>query len=395
MSKATVFIVFFASIFFHAGAYGLTFMLPRLFDGFGANEKDVGAMLMVTTVATLVAVYFSGHLADKFGRVATLGLACFSIAWALFLFGSAHALGVSLVVASCCLGAGWGLTYSLAPVVVTQLVRKDERVRYFALLSVFLMAGFGLAPVMSAVLEEHGFTVSDAFHVTAALCAFSGVLFLSLITPIRRLTAATGQAAASRLTLGSVKAVLNTRALRPIIMVWLGASVFAGMNNFQTVFADIRNLDYADYFLAYTLTVLVCRILLAKFKGGESPYATIAGLQYVMCGSIVLFIVMGGNQSLYILVAILFGIGYGASYPVLAAMAANDAKEGLEPQTLQIFAFAYFVGIFGFPLAAGWIIVEAGVIPLLIIVALLAAVEASMAAMREWSDRAVPALARS
>ncbi len=56
MSRFIVFSLFFLAVFLQAGAYGLTFMLPKLFAGFGANEKDVGFMLMITTVATLVAV---------------------------------------------------------------------------------------------------------------------------------------------------------------------------------------------------------------------------------------------------------------------------------------------------------------------------------------------------
>ncbi len=75
MSRFLVFFLYFTAIFLQAGAYGLTFMIPRLFDSFGANEKVVGAMLMVTTISTLVTVYFSGHLSDLFGRLRTLGAA--------------------------------------------------------------------------------------------------------------------------------------------------------------------------------------------------------------------------------------------------------------------------------------------------------------------------------
>ena len=56
MPRFLVFFLYFTAIFLQAGAYGLTFMLPRLFDSFGANEKVVGAMLMVTTISTLVTV---------------------------------------------------------------------------------------------------------------------------------------------------------------------------------------------------------------------------------------------------------------------------------------------------------------------------------------------------
>lgn len=382
MSRSIVFILFFLAIFMQAGAYGLTFMLPKLFASFGANEKDVGFMLAITTMATLITVYFSGHLSDRFGRVATLGIACFSIALALFLYGWAQSVGIYLILASIFLGSGWGLTYSLAPVTLTELINADERVQYFALLSVFVMAGFGLSPVMSAQMLAAGFSVADAFYITAALCAVSGFIFLTLIKPIRAHALISGAEPRSGLTLSSIGLVLKSRALTPVIMVCLGASVFAGMSNFQTVFAENRGLDYAAYFLAYTITVIVFRVVLSRFKGGKSPYRTIAVLQYVMFGSVVLFMVIGGNQTLYITVAILFGIGYGVSYPILVAMAANDADADLVPQTLQLFALTYFIGVFGFPLIAGWLIVEMGTMPLLILVAVLAVVEATMAARR-------------
>jgi MFS family permease len=391
MSRFVTLAFYFFAAFLQAGAYGLTFMLPRLFADFGANEKNVGVMLIVAAVATLLSVYFSGHLADRFGRVVTLGLAGYVIALGLFLFGWAQALGADLVLASILLGVGWGLSYTLTPVVLTRIIRQDERVRYFALLSVFIMAGFGLSPVMASSMENAEFSVSQAFYAMAALCIVSGSLFLALATPVRTLSADSGREPSSSLTIFSVMRILKSRALLPVVMVWIGASVFAGMNNFQTVFADAQQLNYSDYFLAYTITVIVCRILLAGSRGGNAPYAMIAALQYIMCASIVLFMFINGNQPLYILVAILFGIGYGASYPVLAAMAANDADEDLVPQTLQLFALTYFIGIFGFPLVAGWLIVEHGVLSLLTGIALLAAIEATLAGSRYLADRAIVA----
>lgn len=95
-----MFALYFTAVFLQAGAYGLTFMLPRLFDSFGASEKTVGQMLFVTTIATLITVYFSGHLSDIFGRLRTLAIACLAIAAALYLYGSVHSVGSGLVLAS-------------------------------------------------------------------------------------------------------------------------------------------------------------------------------------------------------------------------------------------------------------------------------------------------------
>lgn len=386
MSRTFTFILLLLAVFLQAGAYGLTFLLPRLFEQFGADEKAVGATLLVATVSTLIAVYYSGHLSDVFGRVMTLALACLSIAASMALFGITESTGIVPVVASLLMGAGWGLTYALVPVVLTRLVSSNERVRYFALNSVVLMAGFGLSPVMGAEIEKAGGTVADAFLIMSGLCVASAVLFYILIQPVRTHAINAGPEASSRLSVVSIGEILRSRALLSVIMVCIGASIFAAMNNFQTVFADARGLDYANFFLTYTITVVICRIALAQFKGGSHPFLTIAALQYVMAASVLLFIYSGDSVPAYILVAILFGIGYGASYPILAAMAANNADETLVPQTLQLFALTYFIGIFGFPLVAGWMIVEMGIPALLFLIFGLAALEASMAAWRSRQD---------
>lgn len=382
MSRGVMFGVYLLAVCLQAGAYGLTFMLPRLFAHIGGDEKAVGASLVIATISTLVAVYYAGHLSDWIGRVGTLALACLIIAAALVLYGGASAVGLRTDAASALLGVGWGITYALAPVLLTCLVRSEERVRYFALHSVVLMAGFGLSPVVADAMETAGATLEDAFYLIAAACVLSAVLFLSLIPAVARFTITQSQNTSARLSLRTIAEILRTRAVLPVIMVCLGASVFAGMNNFQTVFADLRGLDYTDFFLVYTVTVVICRIALARFTGGARPYVTIAMLQYVMAASVAVFCVSGGNQTAYILVAVLFGVGYGASYPILAAMAAGDARSDLVSQTLQLFALSYFIGIFGFPLVAGWIIVDLGAGVLLVVLSVVAMVEATMALVR-------------
>ena len=339
-------------------------------------------MLIVTTATTLLAVYYSGHFSDLIGRVNTLATSGCIVALALFCFGWANSKGILLVIASSLLGFAWGLIYTLTPIVLTRITTADQRVRYFSLLSVFIMAGFGLSPVMAAKLEAAGLRIADAFYLMSALCLVGAFILFLLSTSIKKMSVTEGTEPRSSITISSLSLIINSKAIVPVIMACIGACVFAGMTNFQTVFAEAQNLNYSDYFLAYTLTVIVCRILLVGFKGGKSPYATIAILQAIMAISVVLFIFVDGNQVFYILVGILFGIGYGASYPILAAMAANDAEENLMPQTLQLFSLTYFIGIFGFPLIVGWIITEVSVLTLLAIITILAVIEASMAFYR-------------
>ena len=387
MSRAVLLALFLLAVFLQAGTYGLTFLLPDLFATFGADERAVGSMLAITTMVTLTTVYFSGHLSDALGRMRTLGLSGFTITGALFLYAGAQGIGVRLILASALIGFGWGLMYTLAPVVLTRLSDGSNRVRLFSLYSVFMMAGFGVSPVYASWLEAWGFGLRDAFRMVGIFCAISGAIFLALRPVMTRHAVAEAAGTRSRLSLGAVSAIMRSRGRLPVVMVCLGASVFAGVNNFQTVIAKSEGLDYADYFLVYTGTTVLCRIAFAGYSGGASPYRIIGLLQIVMCAGVLAFLFIDGNQTVYLLCAILFGIGYGASYPVLAAMAANDAEEGLVAQTVQLFSLTYFIGIFGFPYVAGWLLVEHGIPAMLLVVAVLAAIEATMALGRYRGDR--------
>ena len=388
MSRTIILSLYFTACFVQSGTYGLTFLLPDLFQTFGANEKNVGQMLAVTTVATLIVVYFAGHLSDKIGRMRTLSLSGVLIAASLMLFSMATSVGLILIIASIVLGFGWGLFYSLIPVVLTRITDAHERIKIFAVLSVFVMGGFGLSPVLAAWLQTIEVSIAETFQLMGLLCLGSGALFFAITTHVQTLAKNATTQPTSRLDWSSLKRIMQSPAWLPITMACIGASVFAGMNNFQTVFANARGLDYSIFFLTYTITVLSCRLLLISFQGGTSPYRTIAIMQVAMTASVVVFIMMENTEPLYILVAFMFGIGYGASYPILTAMAANDANADLVPQTLQLFALSYFIGVFGFPLIAGSLIVWVGHTPLLIIVALLASIEASMAALRSRNLKA-------
>ena len=387
MTLRTTLAIYFTATFLQAGTYGLTFLLPPLFNAFGANEKDVGTVLAFTAASTLITVLYLGHIVAWIGRLNAIGAASVLIALSLFMFGRASDFDATLILAGMLLGSGWGLFYVLTPVVLTEIVRKDERVRVFTLLSVFIMAGFGLSPVLGYLLVDAGFEIGLTFTLTAALCLVSGAVFVGLRGAIKSLSHGEVPAIGGGLNFPSLIAVFRSRAARPIIMVGLGASVFAAVTNFQTVYADQNGLEYATYFLTYTITVIICRIVFAEFVGGRFPYGSIAFLLAVMTMSVASLLFFTEGRLTYIIGAFLFGVGYGVSYPIVKAMAANDADpRQLEP-TMQLFGVSYFIGVFGFPFAAGWIITIHGIFTLLSVAVVLSAIECLMALHRFLLDR--------
>ncbi len=378
-----MFFWFFVATFFQAGTYGLTFLLPVLFSNIGGNEKDVGTVLLCTAIATILIVLYSGHITDRLGRMNTITYSGVIIAVSLYIFSVISSITVFTYIAGALLGIGWGLFYTLTPVVLTTITAPEERVRYFTLLSVFIMAGFGLSPVIGKYLDQMGYGISAVFLLTATLCLASAVIFwlMSFIIPENGSKQNTPSTQA-KLTYASLVRLLKSRALIPIIMVGLGASVFAGVTNFQTEYATQNGQDYSFYFITYTIAVIVCRVIFVEFVGGEKPYFAIFILLVVMSISILVFIYLDNRQWMYIVGALLFGIGYGVSYPVVKAMAANEAEKDILPQTMQIFGISYFLGVFAFPLIAGIMITEIGMLSLMIIVLALSIIECGLAFCR-------------
>ena len=65
-------------------------------------------------------------------------------------------------------------------------------------------------------------------------------------------------------------------------------------------------------------------------------------------------------------------MGYGLTYSVINGLVANEAPAGTTSQALLLFSLGYFVGVFGFPMLAGRIIVEYGLQSLLLSVTAVA-----------------------
>ena len=70
------------------------------------------------------------------------------------------------------------------------------------------------------------------------------------------------------------------------------------------------------------------------------------------------------------------------TYSVINGLAANEAPAGLMPQSLLLFSLAYIIGVFGFPLIAGNLIVSSGVQTMLYVVLMLAVLNFALVLFR-------------
>jgi MFS family permease len=113
-------------------------------------------------------------------------------------------------------------------------------------------------------------------------------------------------------------------------------------------------------------------MLIAGFVVKRDPLRASCLLSGLMLASIALFAFGVHSAFSYLLAALMLGVGYGLTYSVINGLAANEAPTGTTSQALLLFSLSYFIGVFGFPLLAGKIIVEHGMPTLLLTVLLVA-----------------------
>lgn len=351
-------------------SYGATFLLSLLIGARGGNEHDAGSVISAAMLSTFAAVIVSGHLSDWLGAARSIALFGLLLVVASLGFATAPGFGTLMLFFGLLLGLGWGVFYTLGPIIVASLVTPAQRAKYFALLSGSMMTGIGSGPLLGRAASALGYPVTAAFYLAAMASLLGVLLFWRLHGQLKKVPSP--NTVVARISWRATLQVLSSRAVFPIIMVGLGGCVFGGLSSFQTSYANSRALDYSLFFFGFMGAAISSRMVIAGFVVKRDPLRASCLLSGLMMGSIVLFGFVVDSAISYVLAAMMLGVGYGLTYSVINGLAANEAPSGTTSQALLLFSLAYFIGVFGFPLLAGKIIVEQGMTTLLLTVLIVA-----------------------
>jgi MFS family permease len=287
------------------------------------------------------------------GRSVAFGAGCLVVA--SLGFALVTQLGAALWLCGLVLGIGWGVFYTLGPIMVAAMIEPARRTHCFALLSGSMLTGIGSGPLAGKVAGHFGLPVQSAFICAAMAALLGGVYFW-------RLGRAQGVAPQRvQLSVPAAWQVLRCKSALSILMVGLGGAIFGGLGSFQTSYAKSLGLDYSLFFLSFMGAAICCRLFIAGWVVRRDPLACSAVLTTLMLIAVVGFGEWVHNSLGYGLTAALLGVGYGLNYSVINGLAANEAPPGLTAQALLLFSLSYFVGVFGFPFLAGQLIAEGGV----------------------------------
>lgn len=370
-----------------AAGYGATFLLTEHFRALGGSEIEVGQVLGGAVVGTLIGVPVVGWLGERFGGARLACQGSLLLALGYFMLASLTSLSWPIVVAGVLIGLGWGTFYLAAPMAVSERVTDADRGFWFTRFGAFQMAGIGGGPMLALLLADR-FQVPAAsiFRFVAMGCCLAAACLWTFESVLSRHGPTAGQARGgtqqSANWILSLGPIARTRARYPILMVGLGACVFAGMMTFQSSLVRESGLNAGVYFTTYAIVVVVARIVLAAtIMRADGDMVSIILLVLMSAGVLAMFAIDLGPV-VQIASALLLALGYGLVYTVIQTQAVNDAPERYRNGALTWFVISYFLGIFGFPAIGGWVLVGAGQTAFLVLVLGCATLELLIAVIR-------------
>ncbi|MGR9204032.1 MFS transporter [Rhizobium leguminosarum] len=361
-------------------AYGVTFLIPVLVGQRGGDEALAGLIISAATVSTVILVILSGHIADAIGSARAVAVSGLFLAASALGFAVVPSAGLSLMTVGFILGIGWGTFYALGPILVAAIVEPEHRIRFFALLSGSMMSGIGAGPIIGRIATGWSMPLEAAFAFAFLASLAGGALYLLL--HIRLTNAGKILSHVNKISFASAREVIGSRAVYSIIMVGIGGAIFGGLSSFQTSYAKAHGFDYSLFFIGFMSAAILSRLFVAGYVVKKDPLYSLLVLTSLTLASIVLFLMLTSNQLAYLGGAAMLGVGYGLTYSVINGLAANEAPTGLMPQSLLLFSLAYMIGVFGFPLVAGNLIVSSGIQTMLCVLLLLAVLNLAIVLFR-------------
>ncbi|MDC9835646.1 MFS transporter [Rhizobium binxianense] len=361
-------------------AYGVTFLIPVLVGQRGGNEALAGLIISAATVSTVILVILSGHIADAIGSARAVAVSGLFLAASGLGFATVPAAGLSLMTVGFVLGIGWGTFYALGPILVAAITEPAHRIRFFALLSGSMMSGIGAGPIIGRIATGWAMPIETAFAFAFLSSLAGGALYLWLHLRLNR--AGKILPHVNKISFAAARQVIASPAIYSIAMVGIGGAIFGGLSSFQTSYAKAHGFDYSLFFIGFMSAAILSRLFVAGYVVKKDPFYSLLVLTSLTLASILLFLVMTSGLMAYLGAAAMLGLGYGLTYSVINGLAANEAPTGLMPQSLLLFSLSYFIGVFGFPMIAGNLIVSSGIQTMLSVLLLLAALNLAIVLFR-------------
>jgi MFS family permease len=310
--------------------------LPIYLARSGSKEVEIGVLIGALSVSALILRPFVGKALlripeRKFMIAGTLLFACTCAAFLL-----AHPFWPFLIV-RIFQGIGLAFFYTAAVVLVVNVSSESHRGQSLSYYYLSINIAFALAPAFGIFLMNH-FSFPFLFSVCTCL------LLCSLFISIEVGKGQGDQVGQGKDFSNEDGSFLSRKALPPSIMCLLANTIWGAVMTFFPLYAISYGVSNPGlFFTAYAIVMILSRILGGKILDLYRKDKVIFPCLVIHIVAMIIF-TFSKTLSMFILVAVIWGMGSAFLIPALAAYAADIAGPSRGP-AMGTFSAAMDLGI--------------------------------------------------
>ncbi|HZP26368.1 MAG TPA: MFS transporter [Dehalococcoidia bacterium] len=339
------------TIFFAAFSFQILMpVIPLYLLHIGGKDSQVGLVMGVSAVASLLLRPLVGFSADRFGRkpLVILGPATYGICAVLYHF--ARSLPPLLLV-RLINGVGLSANSTGLSTYVADIAPQARRAEAMGLFGASLNIASALGPLAGFWLSE-AYSFDAVFLLSGVAAALAVLLGLQIS---ERRVSDSSQPRFSGMTLVSKDAAF------PSALVLFLTVTYGAVTSYLAVLVKHDGLGNPGiFFLVFSATIVVTRLFAGRIADRLGRTAVLipgmlglsAGMALIALAHSMLFILGAG---------VVYGFGFGTVHPAMQAMVIDRAQPGRLGTAMGTFSGAFDLGIGGGAAAWGLVVLAFGV----------------------------------
>jgi MFS family permease len=337
--------------FFTMSSISTFFLFPLFITQHGGTKADIGIMMAVFTIASILSRPWISEMIDRLGRKKCYTLACLILSFIplvyLFFEGNLSSFYIPLIFVRLIHGIGMALAFTAVMTYIADIVPKNRLNEGLGMFGVTALVALAAGPIIAElIIRQFGFAI---FFIISSILSTIGLL---LHLPLVESYVYDNPGRLSR----SFFSILKNK--RRIFIVLLAFSFGFGLSSvfgFLTPFAEEKQLTFISlFFITYSAGAVSMRFFGGRLadKVGEGriiPHA------FIITGFGIMMLIFLGGDLILILSGFICGSGHGLLYPCLNAIAVRNEPQDIRGKIMGIFTGGIDSGMFLGSISLGYI----------------------------------------
>ena len=340
--------------FFTMSSISTFFLFPLFITRHGGTKADIGIMMAVFTIASIVSRPWISEMIDRLGRKRCYTLACLVLSFLPLVYllfkGNLSSFYIPLLLVRFIHGIGMALAFTAVMTYIADIVPKHRLNEGLGMFGVTALVALAVGPIIAEmVIRQFGFQI---FFIMSGVLSVVGLL-LHLPLAESYVDSNLGKSSQSFFSI-----LMGKRRILIVVLAFLFGLGLSSVFGFLTPYAEEKQLTFISlFFITYSTGAVAMRFFGGRLadKVGERriiPYA------FIITSSGIGMLTLLSGDLILIVSGLICGSGHGLLYPCLNAVALRKEPQDIRGKIMGIFTGSidsgFFLGLILFGYIGNW-----------------------------------------